>query len=175
MTTFSGHLTEAQAQRLLDGVLLPAEATEAEAHAAECAECQALIASFAALSDALGGLAVPDLPADFTAGVLDEIDARERAVVRERRLAWTLCLAGVLAIAGVAAWLLGTSGWGPVVNGLAERMGAAGRALRLAAGVLPPVVATARLPLAVALAALVAPLLLLLSRLMTPSPRTELA
>jgi Na+/H+ antiporter NhaD/arsenite permease-like protein len=45
VTTFTGHLTDAQAQRLLDGALLPAEAAESEAHVAGCAECQALVFS----------------------------------------------------------------------------------------------------------------------------------
>ena len=44
MTTFTGHLTDAQAQRLVDGVLSPAEAPEVERHAAACLECQALVA-----------------------------------------------------------------------------------------------------------------------------------
>ena len=57
----------------------------------------------------------------------------------------------------------------------AEIVAQAGRAVRLAAGVLPPVVSAVRLPLALACAAAVAPLLFALSRLMTPSPRTELA
>jgi anti-sigma factor RsiW len=175
VTTFTGHLTDAQAQRLLDGALLPAEAAESEAHVAGCAECQALVESFAALSDALSGLAVPDLPSDFTATVLDEIDVRERAALRERRFALALCAAGLVAIAGVGLWLLGATSWAPALNGFADRLGVAGRTLRLAADVVPPVVSALRVQIAAACAALVLPLLFALSRLMTPSPRTELA
>ena len=70
MTTFTGHLTDAQAQRLVDGVLSTAEAPEVERHAAACLECQALVESYRMLEGALDALAEPELPDDFTFGVL---------------------------------------------------------------------------------------------------------
>jgi anti-sigma factor RsiW len=175
VTTFTGHLSDAQAQRLLDGALLPAEAAETEAHVAGCAECQALVESFAALSDALAGLEVPALPSDFTAGVLEVIETRERAVVRERRFAAAVCGAALVTIVGVALWLLGATSWAPSLTAAVDQLGTAGRALRVAADVVPPVVSALRVQIAAACAALVLPLLFALSRLMTPSPRTELA
>lgn len=175
MTPFTGHLTDEQAQRLCDGALPEAEATLAEAHAGRCAACGALVESYRILGAALEDLELPELPADFTAGVLDRIDQRERLAARERRVALGVCAAALVAIAAVAAVAIGGASWTAAVTGLADRLGATGRALRLAAEVLPPVLSAVRVPLAVACAVAFLPLLFALSRLMTPSPRTELA
>lgn len=173
MTTFTGHLTDAQAQRLMDGALLDAEAAEVEAHAASCADCQALVESYQALGDALGALEIPELPADFTADVLARIDVRERTVARERRFAVTVC-AGVLVALIVAVVLAGAGTWAPVASRVVNGLGTAGRALRIGADVVTPIVSALRLQLALACAAVALPVLLLLSRLM-PSPRAEVA
>lgn len=173
MTTLTGHLTDAQAQRLMDGVLLAAEAAEVEAHAASCAACQALVESYQVLGDALGALEIPELPADFTAGVLARVDARERAVARERRFAVAIC-AGVLVALAVAVAAAGAGTWAPLASRVVSGLGAAGRVLRIGADVVTPVVAALRLQLALACAAVALPVLFLLSRLM-PSPRAEVA
>jgi anti-sigma factor RsiW len=174
MTTFTGHLTDAQAQRLVDDVLLPDEAAEVRAHARGCLECEALVAEYRALGDALSDLELPELPADFTESVVEMIEVRERAASRERRIALGIA-AGVLAALVAVAAALGAGTWAPAAARLVDSLGAAGHALRLGAEVVPPLVAAIRLPLALACAALVLPLLVALSRLMTPSPRTEIA
>jgi anti-sigma factor RsiW len=174
MTTFTGQLTDAQAQRLVDGVLLADEALEVEAHVRGCLECEALVAEYRALGDALSDLELPPLPSDFTEGVLALVETRERAVARERRIALGIA-AGVLAALVVVAALLGAGTWAPAAAELVDSLGSAGRALRLGAQVLPPLFSALRLPIALACAALAFPLVVALSRLMTPSPRTEIA
>lgn len=173
MTTFTGHLTDAQAQRLMDGVLLDAEAAEVEAHAASCAACQALVESYRELGDALAALEIPELPADFTAGVLARIDVRARTVARERRFAAAVC-AGVLVALAAAVVLAGAGTWAPAASRLVSGLGAAGRALQLGADVVTPIVSALRLQLALLCAGVALPVLFLLSRLM-PAPRPEVA
>jgi anti-sigma factor RsiW len=171
MTTFTGHLTDAQAQRLLDGVLFPAEAAEVEAHAGSCAECAALVASYRLLSSALDDLAVPELPDDFTAGVLSAVDARERTVARERWLAAGI-LTSVVAVAAAAFALAGAGAWAPALSGAVDGLGSAARTLRIAAGFVPALVGALRVQIILAAAAFALPLLVILARLI-PAPRTE--
>lgn len=172
MTTFTGHLTDSQAQRLVDGALLDAERSMVQAHQAGCLECQALTASYRALSDALDGLELPELAPDFTAGVLVEIDRRERAAARERRVATAIVLAGACAL--VAAFGLSVGHWGDAVVGGLDLLARAGQALRLSAEVARPVVSALRLHIGLVCAVVAAPMLLALSRLM-PTPVTETA
>lgn len=171
MTSFSGHLTDAQAQRLLDGVLRAEEAAEVAGHAAACRECTALIESYRALSLALDALPGPELPSDFTAGVLQRVEEGERTAARERWAAAAV-LGGILAALAVAVLVGGNGAWVPTAARLAEQLGAVSSTLRLGAEVLPPVVGALRVPIAAASAALALPLLFALSRLI-PSPRTE--
>ncbi len=88
MNTPCAHLTDAVAQRLA-GRRPPraGEAAPVEAHAAVCLDCAALVESYRALSLALDALPGPELPDDFTAGVLSGWRQRERTVARERRAA----------------------------------------------------------------------------------------
>jgi anti-sigma factor RsiW len=171
MTTVSGHLTEAQAQRLLDGQLDPASDRGVEDHVACCPECSALVDSFAALGEALSGLSAPELPADFTARVMCRIDDVERAAARERRWAFGLA-AAVLLVAGASVTAAGASGLGNVVSTVSEQLELAGRALRVGAGVLPGLLSALRLQLLLATTALSLPILYGLSRLM-PAAHTE--
>jgi anti-sigma factor RsiW len=171
MTTLTGHLTDAQAQRLLDGVLRPGEAAEVEAHAAGCAACAALVESYRALSQALDALPVPELPADFTAGVLERVERHDRIVARERRAAVAV-VAGALAALAAALVVFGADAWVPAATRFADQLGQVAHALRLGAQVLPPLLGVLRLPIAAAAAALALPLVLALSRFI-PSPRTE--
>ena len=165
------HLTDAQAQQLTDGLVEPALAGPLEAHAAGCPDCGALLESYRILGEALGDLSVPELPADFTASVLDRIEVAELAQARERRLAFTV-LAGVLAVAGAALALSGAGGLATTVGGWADGLAEATQALRLSRGVAPSLLSALRLPLLVGAAACTIPLLLALSRLM-PTHRTE--
>jgi anti-sigma factor RsiW len=172
MTTFTGHLTDSQAQRLVDGALLDAERTLVLEHQAACAECQALAASYRALSDALDGLEVPELAPDFTETVMARIDHRERAAARERRVAAAIVVAGVFGL--LAAVGLSVGQWGElVVQGL-DLLASAGRAIRLSAEVATPVVSALRLHIGLACAVVAVPMLVALSRLMS-TPTTETA
>lgn len=173
MTTFTGHLTDTQAQRHLDAALAPDEASAIEQHLEGCTACQQLIESYLALSVALEDLAVPDLPPDFTAGVLERIEARERAVVRERRIAFGI-LGAVVCAALLAFAAAGTGSWAPAVSSWADDLGGAARALRITSAFVPTVVGALRLQLLLAAAVVALPLLLLIARLM-PSPRPEAA
>ncbi|HET7824552.1 MAG TPA: anti-sigma factor [Anaeromyxobacter sp.] len=174
MTPPTAHLTDAQAQRLVDGMLSEAEAPEAERHAATCAACQATVATYRMLARALDDLEVPDLPVDFTDGVIARIDVRERALARERKHAVAI-LAGVV-LATVAAFAAaGAAAWAPVVASAADFLGSAAHVLRIGASFVPDVVGALRFQILVAAAALAVPLLLALSRLMVPVTRTETA
>jgi predicted anti-sigma-YlaC factor YlaD len=171
MTTFSGHLTDAMAQRLLDGRLEPVTDAGAEDHAQGCAECAALVESYRVLGEALDDLDVPALPADFTASVLERIDLVEARATRERRLALAV-LAGVLLLAGGALVASGAGGLAATVGGWADGLAEATRALRIGRGVVPGLLSALRLPLLVGAAAVTIPLLFGLARLM-PAPRTQ--
>lgn len=165
------HLTDELAQRWLDGALPAGEAAEVAEHASACPDCAALVESYRALSLALDALPGPELPDDFTAGVLTRVEARERTLSRERRAA--LAVLGGIAVALAAALIIGGNGaWVPNAARLAEQLGSVAHTLRLGAQVLPPVVSTLRLPIAALCAALCLPLAFALSRL-TLSPRTE--
>lgn len=173
MTPLDGHLTDSQAQALVDGALPADQALEAERHAAGCAACQANVALYRMLAAALDDLDVPTLPADFTDGVLARIDARERSLARERKHAVAI-LAGVV-LATVAAFAAaGATAWAPVVSSSADLLAEAVRALRIGWSFIPDVVGALRFQIIFAAAALALPFLLALSRLM-PTPRAETA
>jgi anti-sigma factor RsiW len=170
MTTFTGHLTDSQAQRLVDGALLDAESSAVVAHEAGCAECQALAASYRALGHALGGLEIPELAPDFTEGVLDRIDRCERAGARERRAAAAIVVAGAFALAAALGLSVGL--WGDaVVRGL-DLLASAGHAVSVSLEVAAPVLSALRVHIGLLCAVLAAPMLVALSRLM-PAPATE--
>jgi anti-sigma factor RsiW len=172
MTTLTGHLTDSQAQRLVDGALREDERSMVHAHEAGCLECQAIVASYRALSGALDALEIPDLAADFTAGVLERIDRSERAAARERRFAAAIVLAGAFAL--VAALGLSVGHWGDaIVRGL-DLVARAGQTLRVSFEVATPVLSALRVHIGLVCAVVVAPMLVALSRLM-PAPATETA
>jgi anti-sigma factor RsiW len=171
MTTVSGHLNEAQAQRLLERALDPQTDDGVAEHAARCAECAGLVESFRALSDALGELAVPELPADFTAQVMARIDDAERAAARERRWAFGIA-AAVLLVAGASLAAAGATGLGNAVSTVSEQLELAARTLRVSLGVLPGLLSALRLQLLLATSALSLPICYGLSRLM-PATRTQ--
>jgi uncharacterized membrane protein YgcG len=171
VTTLSGHLTDAQAQRLVDGQPDPALDEGAAAHAAACPGCGGLVESYRALAGALDGLELPEAPPGFTAGVLARIEAVEAAQARERRLAIGILACVLLAVAGALA-AAGVGGLGASVGGLAGHLGEASRALRVGAGVVPGLLSALRLQLLLGAAAVAVPLLMALARLM-PAPRTQ--
>jgi anti-sigma factor RsiW len=167
------HLTDPQAQRLVDGMLSAGEAATVERHAATCAECRATVETYRLLASALEDLDVPPLPADFTDGVLALVETRELALARERRHA--VAILGVLAACTVAAFALaGAAAWAPFVSSVAESLGTAARALQVAGSFVPHVVGALRLQIIVVAAALAVPLLIALSRLMPQPQRVEI-
>jgi anti-sigma factor RsiW len=170
VTTFTGHLTEEQAQRLVDGSLDRARDSGVEAHAAGCAACLALVASYRALASALEDLEIPPLPDDFTGAVLARVEAMEKTAARERRLALGILLAVVAATATVFG-LAGARAWASPLARLAEGIGSAARVLRIGAGFLPELISALRLQIALAASALALPLLFALARLMPPHRR----
>ncbi len=173
MTNPTLHLTDSQAQRLVDGMLSAAEAPAAERHAATCVECRATVETYRLLATALADLDVPPLPADFTDGVLARIDARELAVARERRHA--VAILGVLAACTAAAFAFaGAAAWAPVFSSAAEVLGTAARAVKVGSSFVPHVLGALRLQIIVVAAALAVPLLVAIARLM-PAPRAEIA
>ncbi len=164
------HLTDDEAQAHLEGFLPAAESTRIAGHLAGCAECQALVASFEALQDALSGLPVAEPPMDFTAGVMARIDAREEARAGERRVALGV-LGAVLATLGVALVLAGQAAWAPALSAVSSAGVAALQAFRISSDVLAPVISALRVQIIVAAAAVGLPLLLALSRLSQPRSR----
>ena len=172
MTTLDVHLTDEAAQQLAgvlpDGAVLDVGVAE---HAERCPRCAALVESHRALAAALDGLELPELPLDFTEGVLARVEAADRQRARERWLAGAI-LGGVAAAACVAFVLSGAGGVGAAVARWAELLADASRAVRVGSDVAPHLFLAMRWPLAAATAALAIPLFLLLTRLM-PQPATR--
>jgi anti-sigma factor RsiW len=161
------HIAEDEAQLYLEGAIEPSEATRIDRHLAGCAECQALVASFEALSEALSGLPLADPPPDFTAAVMARIDEGEAARASERRI-----LVGVLAAVGLslglALALAGPSGWAPALSAASSLGVKTLQALRITSDVLSPVVSALRVQILLVAAAVGIPLTLALSRLASP-------
>jgi len=170
VTVPRAHLSDEEAQRLLEGLFDEGEAASCATHAAECPECAELVESYRALSRRLEAMPLPDLPAGFTAAVLRAVGERERALSRERSSAALVSLgaAGALLLALV---LGGNGAWVPHAARMAQELAALAGALRLGADLVPALFAL-RLPVAVLSALFALPLLLALFRLMA-SPRTE--
>jgi anti-sigma factor RsiW len=169
----TGHLSDAEAQRLVDGALSEAEAPALELHVAGCSACQTTVATYRMLAAALDDLEVPELPADFTDSVLARIDARERTLARERKHA--VAILAAVALASVVAFAIaGASAWAPVVSSSADLLAGAIETFRIGWSFVPDVVGAMRFQIIFAAATLSLPLLLGLARLM-PAPRPETA
>jgi anti-sigma factor RsiW len=97
--------TEDDLIALLDGEATENRAADLRAHLQRCASCQATQASFERLRDAIAELS--DVPEEGTAPrLLERIQAAPAAPVtprQQRRLAYPLAVAGVLAVAAAAA------------------------------------------------------------------------
>ena len=158
------HLTDEQAQSLVDGLLPERLREPCEAHAAACAECRVVVESYRALGDALAGLDAPLPPPDFTDVVMARIDDREAARAWERRLA--LGILGAAACAALVIFaLLGANAWAPVFSRLSGGIRDAANAFSIGADVCAPLLHALRVQIALGAAALALPLLLALSRL----------
>jgi anti-sigma factor RsiW len=161
------HIAEDEAQLYLEGAIEPSEAIRIDDHLAGCVECQALVVSFEALSEALSGLPVAEPPADFTAAVMARIDELEDARVAERR-ATVAVLATVAVALVVALAVAGQSAWAPALSSVSSTTVGALHALRISSDVLSPIVSALRLQIIVVAAAVGIPLLLALFRFSTP-------
>ncbi|HEU4382471.1 MAG TPA: anti-sigma factor [Anaeromyxobacteraceae bacterium] len=172
MTT-AMHLDDERAQLLVEGLLPAPEAALAEGHLAACSGCRTLVESHRALAAALSGLAAPEPPPGFTAGVLARVERRERLAAWERRLG-----VGILAAAAAAAGAIfasaGQSAWAGTVTDLLRSIGGVATALRIGGEVAGPVIAALRPQIIAGCAAVALPLLFLLARL-APARRTESA
>jgi anti-sigma factor RsiW len=167
VTDIRHHVAEDEAQLYLEDAVEPAEAARIDAHLAGCVECQALLASFEALSQALSALPLGEPPADFTAGVMARIDERERAKAGERRVVLTV-LAAVSAALAVALLVAGQAAWAPALSAVSSVGVRALQAVRISSDVLSPLVSALRLEIIVVSAAIGIPLLLAVSRLAVP-------
>ena len=166
MTDFR-HIAEDEAQLYLEGAVEPSEAARIDRHLAGCVDCQALVASFEALSQALSALPLADPPADFTVGVMARIDEREEAHAAERKV--TLAVLGAVAVALVGGLALaGQPAWGPVLSAVSSTAVRLLQAFRLSSDVLSPVVSVLRLQIAGLTALVAIPLFLALFRLAAP-------
>jgi predicted anti-sigma-YlaC factor YlaD len=161
------HLDDERAQRFLEGLLPAAEAAQAEGHLAACPACRALFESYRSLAGALGDLAAPEPPADFTAAVLARVERRERVTAWENRLGAAI----LAAAAGAAAALFASAGenaWAGVVDAALRTLGGAATPLRIGAEAAAPVVSALRPQIIAGCAALTLPLFLALARLASP-------
>ncbi|HTP52083.1 MAG TPA: anti-sigma factor [Anaeromyxobacteraceae bacterium] len=158
------HLSEEEAQRLLEGALPGEERSGVSDHLASCAGCQALVSSFQALEDALSLLPAAEPPPDFTAGVLALIDLRERSARRERRVALGVLGAVAAALAATVA-LAGQAAWAPALSEASASLVQGVEAARISRQVLSPLLGALRAEIVLGCAALGLPLLLGLSRL----------
>jgi len=158
------HLSEEEAQRLLEGGLPGEERSRESEHLASCAGCQALVSSFQALEDALALLPAAEPPPDFTEGVLARIDLRERSARRERRVALGVLGAVAAALAATVA-LAGQAAWAPALSGASASLVQGVEAARISRQVLSPLLGALRAEIVLGCAALGLPLLLGLSRL----------
>ena len=167
MTTDCRHLTEDEAQLLLEDSLSEQDRARVESHLEGCPSCQALVVSFEALSEALSGLPIAEPPVDFTVGVMARIEQREAALASDRRVAVAV-LAGVGACLAAALALSGQAAWAPALSAVSSAGVDALKALRITSDVLSPVVSALRVQIIVAAAVVGIPLTLALSRLATP-------
>ncbi len=167
------HLDDERAQLLVEGLLPASEAALAEGHLAACPACRTLVESHRALAEALSGLAAPEPPPDFTAGVMARVERRERLAAWERRLGVAI-LAAAAAAAGALFASAGQSAWAGAVGGVLRSIGETAIALRIGGQVVGPLVSALRPQIIAGCAAVALPLFFLLARL-TPARRSESA
>ncbi len=161
------HLTEDEAQLLLEDCLSESDAARVAAHVAACPHCEAMVASFQALSEALSALPVAEPPADFTAGVMARIEEQESVRAAERRV--TAAVLGTVAASIVAALAIaGQSAWAPALSAASSAAVQLLQAVRISTDVLSPVVSALRLQIIVGVAAVGIPLFLAIARLSAP-------
>ena len=104
------HLTDAEAQLLLEDALDAPVRRRVELHLAGCPDCQATVLSFEALAASLSAMPLAEPPPDFTAGVMARVDHLERSRAADRRAAAavlgvaSLLLAAAVLAAGPAGW-----------------------------------------------------------------------
>lgn len=162
------HLDDAALQALADGSLRGPEGMTAREHCESCALCEGERAAYAALDARLSGLAVPPLPADFTAGVLAAAAGREQHLVARRQHALAAIPAAALALLSILGWAF-SAGPGQRVNEIV----AGALAVREAADLAGPLVNALRLPLALGALVLCACVAAALVRALRPPARAS--
>lgn len=80
-----------QLQRFHDGALDQASRVAIRDHVADCPSCQAALADYVAIGEALRGLPVPELPTGLTARL--QASASNQRERRRRRVGWGLVAA----------------------------------------------------------------------------------
>ncbi len=158
------HLDDERAQRYLDGQLPAPERVRADAHLASCPDCRLVLEGCRALAEALSGIPAALPPPDFTEGVLARVQARERTVSRERRVAAAV-LGAAAAVAAVLVVAGGPAAWASALSRFGAGLDAAVTWCRIGTDVAEPLLRALRLEIAAATAGAAIPLLYALRRL----------
>ena len=161
------HVSDAEAQLLLEDALEPTDRTRIEEHLAGCTDCMATVLSFEALAQALSTLPVAEPPPDFTAGVMARIDEQERSLAGDRRVAVAV-LGAVAALLTLAVLLAGPAAWAGLLSGASAAAASAIQVTHIGVDVLAPVFSALRLPLLVGTAGFAIVIVLTLTRLAQP-------
>lgn len=163
------HLSDETLQLLADDCLEGQARSEAEAHCAACAQCEALRTEYRELCCDLEGLACPPPPARFTASVMAAVEAREAALARQRKVAFGT-LAGSGALAFLCFVVAGGGAWARQLSAITNRTLQLTHVLHVVLEAAQPVLLAWRLPLILAVSLICIPTLLALHRTVMPRP-----
>jgi anti-sigma factor RsiW len=108
------HLRESVVDRYVELDLSGTERTEADTHLRDCPSCRTRVSEYRAFFEELGNLPVPEPPPGFAVRILDAVRPSEEALLM--RFATRAYAAVAVALAAIAAGVLGTAGPGPVAG-----------------------------------------------------------
>jgi hypothetical protein len=108
------HLRESVVDRYVELDLSGTERTEADTHLRDCPSCRTRVSEYRAFFEELGSLPVPEPPPGFAVRILDAVRPSEEALLM--RFATRAYAAVAVALAAIAAGVLGTAGPGPVAG-----------------------------------------------------------
>jgi len=138
------HLSEDQIQGLADGTLRGPEGFAAREHCDGCPACAGEVEIFSALAKDLDALVDPQVPADFTASVLQAVSVREVALVQRRHTWYAAVPAFLVALFAMVGWALSAR---PTVH--LDRLIGTWSTMRHVAAAASPVLQTLRVPLGI--------------------------
>jgi predicted anti-sigma-YlaC factor YlaD len=119
--TGNNHLPEPLIDRYVEGDLSRAEAAAAQEHLAACSGCRRTVAEYRAFVSELNALPLPAVPSGFAARILDAVLLPPSEDVLVLRWLSKAYVGLSVALATVAATVLGTSGGpGPVAGTVAS-------------------------------------------------------